>query len=126
MKCPCCGYDSEDNYNPSSKIRALRSRRTRHTKKLLYKTTNHIMSTISSDNDVIREYYFYQSISKIDDATVDHILNIYLKKQHYLLGKGFRYLAAMITNHKKNQDVISKNETLMRGKPPSRVTIKED
>jgi len=126
MKCPSCGYDPENKYNPSIKIRELRNQRSRHTKKLLYKTTNHIMATIPSDNKILHEYYFYQSISKIDDETIEYIISGYLKKQTYLLGKGFKYLSAMITNHKRNRDVISKNETLMRGKPPSRVKIKEN
>ena len=84
------------------------------------------MSNIPSDNDILAEYRFYQTISKVKDEIVEHILYGYLNRQLYLQGKGFNYLAAMITNHNKNRDIISKNELLMRGKAPSVVKIKED
>lgn len=126
MICPCCGYTDEGSYNPSKKITVLRTARSRHTRKILNKVVNRIMASIPSDNDVLAEYRFYQTISKISDGVVEHILYGYLKRRIYLHGKGFNYLAAMIINHNKNRDVISKNELLMRGKTPSIVKLKED
>ena len=126
MICPCCGYNDEHSYNPSKKITELRAVRSRHTRKTLNKVVNRIMSNIPSDNDILAEYRFYQTISKVKDEIVEHILYGYLNRQLYLQGKGFNYLAAMIMNHNKNRDVISKNELLMRGKTPSVVKIKED
>ena len=126
MICPCCGYNDESSYNPSKKITELRRVRSRHTRKTLNKVVNRIMASIPSDNEVLAEYRFYQTISKVSDEVVEHILYSYLKRQIYLHGKGFNYLAAMILNHNKNRDVISKNELLMRGKTPSVVKLKEN
>ena len=85
-----------------------------------------IMSTIPSENDITREYMFYQSISKIEDETVEYILNRYLSDKPYLKAKGFKYLTAMILNYNTNKETVSNNELLMRGKPPSIINIKED
>jgi len=127
MKCPACGYNEEVKYNPSKKIQELRSKRSKFTKKLLRRVINFIQTNIPSDNNVRSEYYFYQSISKIDDKTVDWAILRYLENKKPIFdGKGFKYLAAVINNHHKNRDTVSKNERLMRGKPPSVVIMEED
>ena len=125
-KCPICGYDDSKKYNPSKKIMELKRKRTRYTKKLLTQASNSIMSSIPSENNISKEFIFYQSISKIEDEIVDYIVNRYLSDKTYLKGKGFKYLSAMILNYNTNKEVVSKNELLMRGKPPSVVNIKED
>ena len=125
--CPCCGYSDEPSYNPSKRIQKLRSRRSRHTKNLLRRVVNFIQTNIPSDNNLIKEYYFYQGISKIEDEIVDWAILRYLEnKTPVFNGKGFKYLAAVVVNHHKNRDTVSKNERLLRGKPPSVVTITED
>ena len=127
MKCPCCGYTDETQYNPSKKIREFRSKRSKPTKKLLRQVVNFIQTNIPSDNTLIKEYYFYQGISHIDDETLDWAILRYLEnKKTAYAGKGFRYLAAVILNHHNNRDTVSKNERLMIGKPPSIVKIKEE
>jgi len=127
MKCPCCGYTNETQYNPSKKIRELRSKRSRHTKKLLRRVVNFIQTNVPSDNSLIKEYYFYQGISKIKDEIVDWAITRYLEnKKPVFSGKGFKYLAAVINNHHNNRDTVSKNERLMIGKPPSIVKIEEN
>tara|TARA_R110002020_G_scaffold256273_2_gene469918 strand:- start:20804 stop:21193 length:390 start_codon:yes stop_codon:yes gene_type:complete len=125
-RCPVCGYDKDKKYNPSKNIMKLKRERTRYLKKLLTQTSNNIMANIPSENDITREYMFYQSISKIEDGVVEYIVKRYLSDKPYLKGKGFKYLTAMILNYNTNKEVVSKNELLMRGKPPSVVTIKED
>ena len=127
MKCPCCGYTNETQYNPSKKIRELRSKRSRHTKKLLRRVVNFIQTNVPSDNSLIKEYYFYQGIAKIKDEIVDWAITRYLEnKKPVFSGKGFKYLAAVINNHHNNRDTVSKNERLMIGKPPSIVKIEEN
>ena len=127
MKCPCCGYTDEVQYNPSKKIRELRSKRSRTTKKLLRKVSNFIQTNIPSDNSVIKEYQFLQGISHINDDTIDWAVNRYLEnKAPVFAGKGFRYLSAIILNHHKNKDRVSEHERLMIGKPPSIVKLKEE
>ena len=124
--CPVCGYSKESKFNPSTRIMELKRRRSKYTKRLLTKAVNMIMSTIPSENDITREYMFYQSISKIEDETVEYILNRYLSDKPYLKAKGFKYLTAMILNYNTNKETVSNNELLMRGKPPSIINIKED
>ena len=127
MQCPCCGYSDEPSYNPSKGIQKLRSRRSRHTKNLLRRVVNFIQTNIPSDNNLIKEYYFYQGISKIEDGIVDWAILRYLEnKTPVFSGKGFKYLAAVINNHHKNRNTVSNNERLLRGKPPSVVTIEDD
>tara|TARA_R110002020_G_scaffold130237_2_gene291433 strand:- start:23 stop:406 length:384 start_codon:yes stop_codon:yes gene_type:complete len=127
MKCPCCGYVNGTSFNPSKRILELKRLRSKHTKKLIRRTVNLIQTNIASDNELIKEYYFWQTISKIPDKVVDWSINRYLEsKQPLFDGKGFKYLAQIILNHNKNRTTISKNELLRRGKPPSVVTIEED
>lgn len=125
-KCPICGYSKESKFNPSTRIMELKRKRSKHTKKLLTKAVNMIMATIPSENDITREYMFYQSISKVEDAIVEYIVNRYLSDKPYLKAKGFKYLTAMVMNYNVNKETVSKHELLMRGKPPSIVNIKED
>ena len=127
MKCPCCGYINGTSFNPSKKILELKRPRSKHTKKLIRRAVNLIQTNIASDNELIKEYYFWQTISKVPDKVVDWSINRYLEsKQPLFDGKGFKYLAQIILNHNKNRTTISKNELLRRGKPPSVVTIEED
>jgi len=123
--CPCCGFSEKEIYNPSKKIRELRGKRSKHTKKLLRMAINVIQSNIPSDNNLKSEYYFYQSISEIKDNATEYIVSQFLQNKHYLKGKGFKYLTAMCLNHKKNRETISLNERLRIGKPPSIVKLKE-
>ncbi len=127
MKCPCCGYINGTSFNPSKRILELKRPRSKHTKKLIRHAVNLIQTNIASDNELIKEYYFWQTISKVPDKVVDWSINRYLEsKQSLFDGKGFKYLAQIILNHNKNRTTISKNELLRRGKPPSVVTMKED
>ena len=127
MICPCCGYNTEKSYNPSKKILELKRHRSRYTKKLIRRTVNIIQTNIESDNTLINEYYFWQTISKVPDDIVDWAINRYLEnKKSIFAGKGFKYLAQVVLNHSKNRGTISKNELLQHGKPPSVIKIEED
>ena len=127
MKCPCCGYVNGTSFNPSKRILELKRPRSKHTKKLIRRAVNLIQTNIASDNELIKEYYFWQTISKVPDKVVDWSINRYLEsKQPLFDGKGFKYLAQIILNHNKNRTTISKNELLRRGKPPSVVKLAEN
>ena len=126
MICPCCGYADEPRYNPSKKIRELRGKRSKHTKGLIRRVVNLIQTNILSDNELIREYYFWQSISKVPDDVVNWSIERYLESKKPLFdGKGFKYLTKIILNHLKDRGTISKNERLRHGKPPAVVKTKE-
>ena len=127
MKCPCCGYSDEIPFNPSKKILELKRNRSRYTKRLIRRAVNLIQTNIASDNTLIKEYYFWQTISKVPDDIVDWAINRYLEnKKSIFAGKGFKYLAQVVLNHSKNRGTISKNELLQHGKPPSVIKIEED
>ena len=109
MICPCCGYTSDTKYNPSKKIRELRGRRSKHTKGLIRRVVNLIQTNILSDNELIREYYFWQSISKVPDDVVNWSIERYLESKKPLFdGKGFKYLTKIILNHQKDRGTLSK------------------
>lgn len=124
MECPCCGFRDDIEYNPSRKIQELRNKRSKYTRKLLRRVTNLIQTNIPSENKLLKEYYFYQGISYINDEEIDWSINRYMEGNQYLQAKGFKYLSAIIINRDKNKNVVSKNELLMRGKPPSIKEIK--
>jgi len=127
MKCPCCGYSDDAPFNPSKKILELKRQRSRYTKKLIRKVINLIKTSIESDNTLIKEYYFWQTISKVPDEIVDWSIQRYLEnKKSVYSGKGFKYLSQIVLNHSKNRGTIGKNELLRHGKPPSVIKIKED
>ena len=121
-KCPACGYEKA-KYNPSTRIRELRGKRSKPTKNIIRKAINNIQVNVPSDNNTQSEYYFYQSISKIEDMALEWVINQFIQSKHYLKGKGFKYLTAMCLNHDKNRRTISQNELLRRGKSPSIVQI---
>ena len=119
--CPACGYNFGKDFNPSSKIQELRLKRGKHTRSLLKKLVNKITVNIPSDNTLMQEYYFYQSISNVHDDVIEWTVNWYLQQKFYYTGRGFKYLKQMIFNHEKNKDTLIKNERLMYGKPPKAV-----
>ena len=123
-KCPACGYE-KIKYNPSQRIRELRGQRSKYTKSILRKAINNIQVNAPSDN-IQSEYYFYQSLAKIEDIALEWIVSQFIQNKHYLKGKGFKYLIAMCLNHDRNRRTISQNELLRRGKAPSIVTIRSE
>ena len=127
MICPCCGYRDEAPFNPSKRILFLKRERSKHTKKKIRRVVNLIQTNIESDNTLIKEYHFWQTISKVPDIIVDWAIERYLEnKSSAFAGKGFKYLAQIVLNHHKNRGTISKNELLRHGKPPAVITIEED
>lgn len=124
-KCPSCGYE-KIKYNPSKKIRELRGKRSKSTKSIIRKVLNCIQVNVPSDNNVISEYYFYQSVSKIKDSSLEWIISQFIQNKYYLKGRGFKYLTAMCLNHDKNRKTVSQNELLRIGKPPSIIKIRSE
>jgi len=125
-KCPACGYSKQTNYNPSREISKLRRLRQSSTRKLLRQVVNKIKINIPSENNITKEFYFYQSISQVSDAEVKYGLNIYMSSNSYYKGKGFKYLTQIILNHNTNKTKMKEFERQMIGKPPSIVNLEED
>jgi len=124
-KCPCCGY-IKNTQNPSRLIADLRRQRSKNTKSLMRKVVNKITTSIPSDNSTIKEYYFYQSISKVKDEIVKWAIERYVAQKPYLKGKGFKYLTHIILNHNTNRDRIKWYERKMIGKPPSVIKMEDE
>ena len=74
--CPACGYNFGKDFNPSSKIQELRLKRGKHTRSLLKKLVNKITVNIPSDNTLMQEYYFYQSITLFFNNKTFFVKNI--------------------------------------------------
>ena len=127
-KCPCCGYikQTAKTFNPSRKIAELKRRRSKSVRKASRDVVNKITTHIPSDNQLIKEYYFYQSISKVDGRIVKWGIERYVEASGYLKGKGFKYLTQIILNHNSNRESMKKYERKMIGKPPSIVKLKKE
>ena len=127
-KCPCCGYikQTAKTFNPSRKIAELKRRRSKSVRKAIRDVVNKITTHIPSDNELIKEYYFYQSISKVDGRIVKWGIERYVEASGYLKGKGFKYLTQIILNHNSNRESMKKYERKMIGKPPSIVKLKKE
>ena len=127
-KCPCCGYikQTAKTFNPSRKIAELKRRRSKSVRKAIRDVVNKITTHIPSDNQLIKEYYFYQSISKVDGRIVKWGIERYVEASGYLKGKGFKYLTQIILNHNSNRESMKKYERKMIGNPPSIVKLKKE
>jgi hypothetical protein len=124
-KCPCCGYDNNKN-NPSRKIAELRRNRSKSTRLIMRKAVSAIATNIPSDNNVTKEYFFYQGVSDASDEVVKYGIRIFLNSNAFYKGKGFKYLTHIILNHNSNRDRLKQFERQMIGKPPSVIELKED
>tara|TARA_R100001244_G_scaffold132225_1_gene107590 strand:- start:351 stop:737 length:387 start_codon:yes stop_codon:yes gene_type:complete len=124
-KCPCCGYDNNKS-NPSRKIAELRRNRSKSTRLIMRKAVSAIATNIPSDNNVTKEYFFYQGVSEASDEVVKYGIGIFLNSNAFYKGKGFKYLTHIILNHNSNRDRLKQFERQMIGKPPSVVELKED
>ena len=127
-KCPCCGYSkpTAKTFNPSRQIAELRRERSKSTRKIMREVVSKIATNIPSENELIKEYYFYRSVSKVSNEIVKYGIGIYLNSNAYYKGKGFKYLTQIILNHKLNKNKLKEYERRMIGKPPSVVKLKED
>ena len=78
-KCPCCGYikQTAKTFNPSRQIAELKRERSKSTRKIMREVVSNITTNIPSENELIKEYYFYQSVSKISDAVVKYGIEAY-------------------------------------------------
>ena len=125
-KCPCCGYSKKASFNPSRLIVELKRERSKTTKSIMRKVVSNITTNIPSENDLMKEYYFYQGVSQVSDDVVKYGIQQYINGNHYYKGKGFKYLTHIILNHNSNKDKLKSYERQMIGKPPSVVKLKEE
>ena len=127
-KCPCCGYSKQTakTFNPSRQIAELKRKRSKSVRKAIRDVVNKITTHIPSDNELIKEYYFYQSISKVDGRIIKWGIERYVEGRSYLKGKGFKYLTQIILNHNSNRESMKRYERKMIGKPPSIIKLKKE
>ena len=124
MKCPCCGYDSENiNFNPSRDILRMISEYGTETKKMIKKVMRSIYDNVSADSNIDRYYQFLYGIRKIDGMHIKHSVKIFLNKNYHLQGKGFSYLSSMIRNRSENYNQQLENERKSYGKTPRKRTV---
>ena len=120
MKCPCCGYNFDKEYNPSMRIIKLLSKRSRQCKSYLRKSMDAIESEVLSDSTPNARFRFLQAISKVEDDVVMYIIARFILHKLYLQGYGYNYLRSMILTEQKNAPNKKKNELKRYGKPPSK------
>ena len=126
MKCPACGYDPNTRKRPAMEVVQMLSRRGNKCIKALKEISNKIMTEIPSDNSYFKYYLFIKGINKIEDEYIITSIANYKYKRRYMSGRGFSYLREMIKNCKFNRGKLLENEYKVVGKPPSRVTLKEN
>jgi len=120
MKCPCCGYNFKKEYNPSTQIVKLLSKRSRVCKSYLRKVMTAIESEVVSDSTPNSRFRFLQAISKIEDDIVMHVVARFVLHRLQMQGYGYSYLRSMILTEHKNAPNKKKNERKRYGKPPSK------
>ena len=124
-KCPCCGY-IKGTKNPSKLIADLRRKRSKSTKSIMRKVSNRIATSIPSENIIMKEYFFYQGVSKVKDEIVRWGIERYLESKAYYKGKGYKYLTHIILNNNTNRDKMKRYERQMIGKPPSVIEMEDE
>ena len=120
MKCPCCGYNFKKEYNPSTQIVKLLSKRSRACKSYLRKAMTAIESEVVSDSTPNSRFRFLQAISKIEDDIVIYVVARFVLHRLQMQGYGYSYLRSMILTEHKNAPNKKKNERKRYGKPPKK------
>ena len=126
MKCPACGYDPNTKKKPAMEVIQMLSKRGDKCIKALKEVSNKIMTGIPSDNSYFKYYLFLRGINNIEDEYITTSIAKYIYNRRYKSGRGFSYLREMIKNSKFNRGKLLENEYKMVGRPPSRITLKEN
>ena len=70
--------------------------------------------------------FFLFYLKGVNDQVIIWGLNEYFKGKHYLKGKGYAYLKAVILSRDKNKEKISENEKKLLGSAPPIVNKGKD
>ena len=125
-KCPCCGYNFKKEYNPSTQILKLISKRSRICKSYLKKVVTAIESEVVADNTPNNRFRFLQAISKVEDDIVIYVVARFTLHRLQMQGYGYNYLRSMILTEHKNAPNKKKNERKRYGKSPKKRSLNND
>lgn len=123
LKCPACGHIIGRPYIPNREIEELMNKRASTVRQTLQQIREYIRQNIPAESKTQSRYKFIQSISAFSDEEVMYGCRMYLGQKHYLKGKGWHYLAAIIKNFNKNHERKASNEEKMIGSIPIKRSI---
>jgi len=116
--CPKCGFNVFKKHNYIAKINMLLKKRTKPARNHLRAVALSIKENVPSDADRAKYYFFLYNVDHVNDQTLIWGLDEYHKGKHYLKGKGYAYLKAVILSRDKNKEKISENERKILGSAP--------
>ena len=118
FECPKCGFNYFKKHNYMSKINELLKTRNNMVRMHLKTVAQSIKSHVPSDAERDKYYFFLYNLKDVNDQVMIWGLNEYFKGKHYLKGKGYAYLKAVILSRDKNKEKISENERKLLGSAP--------
>jgi hypothetical protein len=125
-KCPCCGYEFGNKYNPSMQIISLLSKRDKITKNMINKVCSYIQSQVISDDNIDKKFKFLQGISHANDDSIQKSISRYILSKLYMQGYGYSYLRSMIIREYTDSPKKKLNELKRYGKPPKKRKKEKD
>jgi predicted P-loop ATPase/GTPase len=117
-ECPRCGFNYFKKQNYSKKINELLKVRNLKTKTQLRTIAQLIRVNVPSDSGRDKYYFFLYAMKDVNNQTLLWGLDEYYKGKHYLKGKGYPYLKAIILSRDKNKERMSANERKLIGSAP--------
>ena len=125
-KCPCCGYEFGKKHNPSIQIITLLSKRDLLTKNMINQVCSYIQSEVPSDDSIRKRFQFIQSISHVDDNSVQFVIARFISQKLFMQGYGYSYLRVMIMREHTDSPKKKLNELKRYGKPPKKRKKEKD
>ena len=125
-KCPCCGYEFGNKYNPSMEIITLLSKRDTITKNMINQACSYIQSEVPSDDNIKKRFQFIQGISHVDNDSIQYTIARFVSQKLYMQGYGYSYLRVMITREHTDSPKKKLNELKRYGKPPKKRKKEKD
>jgi len=125
-KCPCCGYEFGNKYNPSMEIITLLSKRDTITKNMINQACSYIQSEVPSDDNIKKRFQFIQGISHVDNDSIQYTIARFVSQKLYMQGYGYSYLRVMIAREHTDSPKKKLNELKRYGKPPKKRKKEKD
>mgnify|MGYP003139390487 FL=1 len=122
FSCPQCGFNYFDKKNYSKKINEILKTRDSKTKTQLRTVAQLIRVNVPSDSGRDKYFFFLYNVKDVNNTILLWGLDQYYKGKHYLKGKGYAYLKAIILSRDKNKEKLSENEKKMIGSAPPTIT----
>ena len=118
FECPRCGFNYFKKNDYMSKINKLLKKRNNIARMHLRTVAQAIKTNVPSDAKKDKYYFFLYNLKEVNDQTMVWGLDEYFKGKHYLKGKGYAYLKAVILSRDKNKEKMSENERKLLGSAP--------